>query len=284
MATDNPLERVFSVVVYKDKIQPIVSACKFGKGLENLNRAEGLTIDNSTEDIYVADRENYCVKVFDNYGKILFKFGDEEGEGKMERPIGVAICRDRILISVETHYIMNYQGNGKFVSRIGKFGKGELEFFHPRGLTFDESNGEVYICDCYNNRIQIVSRELRFKSQFGQDNLKFPRDVKLSKEFIFILDSMNPCLHLYNYNHILQKNIISLGAGLDVTYPYFFCIDRSNNIIISDYTSQSIYIFSSHYKLIHKISITEPNGVTVDNQGRVIVACEGDEQHCLHIF
>ncbi|KAI6647847.1 NHL repeat containing protein [Oopsacas minuta] len=274
MATANTLERIFSVD-YKSKIQPIVSVCKRGKELENLDGPQGVTIDNSTGDIYVADYWNNCVKVFDCNGKIMFKFGDEEGEGKMNGPIGLAIYRDRILISQSSSCILNYHLNGEFVSRIGKLGQGELEFQYPPGLIFDESNGEVYICDSDNNRIQILSKALTYKTQFGQDNLKSPLDVKLTKEFIYILDRSNPCLHLYNYNLILHKSILSRGYGLQVFIPFFFYIDNSSNILITDYTSHYIFIFNSQFDLIHKISIPDPTGIAVNNRGRVIVVCNG---------
>ncbi|KAI6647868.1 hypothetical protein LOD99_8455 [Oopsacas minuta] len=283
MATANTLERIFSVD-YKSKIQPIVSVCMSGKRLENLNRPQGVTIDNSTGDIYVADFLNNCVKVFDCNGQIMFKFGDEEGEGKMNGPTGLAICRDRILISQTNDCILNYQVNGEFVSRIGKLGQGELEFQYPRGLTFDESNGEVYIGDSNNNRIQILSKELTYKTQFGQDNLESPVDVKLTKEFIYILDQSNLCFHLYNYNLILHKSIFSRGRGLQLIYPKFFDIDNSNNILITDYSnissSGSISIYNSQFDWIHKISIPDPNGITVNNRGRVIVVSNGG----LHMF
>ncbi|KAI6656268.1 Cell surface protein [Oopsacas minuta] len=282
MATANTLERIFSVD-YKSKIQPIVSVCKWGRGLKNLNNPNGVTIDNSTGEIYVADSGNNCVKVFDCNGQIMFKFGDDEGEGEMNGPIGLAISRDRILISQSSSCILNYQLNGEFVSRIGKLGQGELEFDYPRGMTFDESNGEVYISDSTNTRIQILSKELTYKTQFGQDNLKYPLDVKLTKEYIYILDRSNPCLHLYNYNLILHKSIISKGDGLQAIYPYFFYIDNSNNILIPDFTSNSSYIFDSQFDFIYKISIAAPTGITVDNRGRVIVVCVTGE-HFLHIF
>ncbi|KAI6660216.1 RING finger protein nhl-1-like [Oopsacas minuta] len=286
MATANTLERIFSVD-YKSKIQPIVSVCIWEMGLENLNAPYGVTIDNSTGDIYVADRWNNCVVVFDCNGQIMFEFGDEEGEGKMNGPIGLAICRDRILIAQRNNCILNYQVNGEFVSRIGKLGKGELEFDYLCGLTIDESNGEVYICDSNNHRIQILSKELTYKTQFGQDNLESPFDVKLTKEFIHILDESNPCLHLYNYNLVLHKSIISKGYGLQLMNPYFFYIDHSNNILITDYSyissSASISIFNYQFDLIHKISIAYPTGITVDNRGRVIVVCAGGE-HRFNIF
>ncbi|KAI6659797.1 hypothetical protein LOD99_10622 [Oopsacas minuta] len=283
MATANTLERIFSVD-YKSKIQPIVSVWEMGRGLENLDNPIAVTIDNSTGDIYVADCGNNCVKVFDNHGKIMFIFGDEEGEGEMNSPIGLAICRDRILISQISHCILNFQVNGEFISRIGKPGKGDMEFQYPRGLTFNESNGEIYICDSNNDRIQILSKELTYKTQFGQDYLISPLDVKLIKEYIFILDQPNPCLHQYSYNLVLLKSIISRGGGLQLNYPYFFYIDNSDNILISDYYSNSISTFNSQFELIHKIPIASPSGITVDTTGRVIVVCEGGRQSSFNIF
>ena len=180
------LEKV-SGIDYKSKKQPLVSVCEKGNGMEQLNYPLGMTADNKTGKFYIADRDNNCVKVFAKTAKYLFKFGDNEGEGKMYQPISMAICGDRILISHFNHCILNYQLNGKFISRIGKQGEGELEFDSPFGLTINESNGDIYICDCNNNRIQILNQDFSFKSQFGKDTLQEPLDVKLSKEYIFVL-------------------------------------------------------------------------------------------------
>ena len=224
------------------------------------------------------------MKVFDRTGKYLFKFGDNEDEGKMDSPLSVAICGDRILISQGSDCILNYQINGKFISKIGKYGKGELEFDYPFGLTIDESNGNIYVSDHYNNRIQILSQDYRFISQFGKDTLKYPRDVKLSKEHIFVLDESNPCLHLFNYNHILLKSVISRGKGMQVINPLYFFIDQTDNILISDNGSHSIQIFNKDFQLIHKISVSPKSmGITVDKKGRVIVVCQANN-NCLQIF
>ena len=278
------VERVRTGIDYKSKKQPLVSVCEKGNGLKQLNNPLGVTVDNKTGNIYIADQFNHCVKVFDSTGKYLFKFGDNEGEGKMNCPKGVAICGDRILITQRNSCILNYQLNGKFISRIGRQGRGELEFNFPFSLTIAESNGDIYICDYSNNRIQILNNDLSFKSQFGKDILKYPRDVKLSKEYIYVLDASNPCLHLYYYNHILQKSVISRGEGMAVIYPCFFFIDQTDNILISDHSSNSIHIFTTELQFIHKIPVsTQPTGVTVDKQGRVIVVCLADKD-CLQIF
>ena len=278
------VEKVRSGIDYKSKKQPLVSVCEKGKGIEQLNNPLGVTVDNTTGNIYVADHYNTCVKVFDSTGNYLFKFGDNEGDGKMKWPKGVAICGDKILITQGNNCILNYQLNGKFVSRIGRQGRGELEFNFPFGLTIDESNGDIYICDRNNNRIQILNSDLSFKSQFGNDTLKDPRDVKLSKEYIYVLDESNPCLHLFSYNDILQKSVISRGIGMSLIYPHFFFVDQTDNIVISDRSSNSIHIFNTEFQLIHEISVSNnPTGVTVDKQGRVIVVCQADKD-CLQIF
>ena len=277
------VDKVFEID-YKSKKQPLVSVCVKGNGMGQLNCPRGVTIENETGNIYIADQSNNCLKVFDSTGKYLFKFGDNEDEGKMDRPFSVAICGDRILISQGNHCILNYQLNGKFICKIGKDGNGELEFNCPFGLTIDESNGNIYVSDCYNNRIQILSQDFRFISQFGNDILKSLRDVKLSKEYIIVLDESNPCLHLFNYNHILQKSVISRGKGMRVIDPWRFFIDQTDNILFSDRGSNTIHVFNTEFKLIHEISVSpNPMGITVDKRGRVIVVCWA-ENNCLQIF
>ena len=117
----------------------------------------------------------------------------------------------------------------------------------------DDTNGDIYTCDHNNNRIQILNQDFSFKSQFGKDTLMYPLDVKLSKEYIFVLDQSNPCLHLFSYNHILQKSVISRGKGIQVIDPRFFFIDRTDNILISDYYYYSIHIFNYQFQLFHRI-------------------------------
>ena len=276
-------------VDYKSKTHPVVSVCETGNEMEQLYSPWGVTVDEKTGNIYVADQWNHCVKVFDDSGKVIFKFGDSDGEGKMLFPRGLTVSGDKILISNGesltkfNHYILIYQMNGEFLSKIGKYGQGETEFKYPCGLACNELNGDIYICDSNNNRIQILSKELQFKSQFGANSLKQPVDVKLSKEFIYILDTSNPCIHLYDYNLILQKSVISRRERVQVGNPSCFFIDDSNFILISMYYSNSIHIFNPDFELIHKITTHHPMGVVVDKKGSVIVVCQADRD-CLQFF
>ena len=269
---------------YKSKTQSIISACYRGSRNEQFKYPLGVTIDHSKGNIYVADQNNHCVKVFNNTAEYLFKFGDSRGEGKMYCPRGLVISCDTVLISQGNDHILVYQLDGKFVSRIGTRGSGDLQFKCPFGLATDETNNYIYICDCNNNRIQIISQDSHYKSQFGKDLLHCPRDIKLYRDNIFIIDQSNPCLHIFNKDLELQKSVITRGRGRQVIFPYFFFIDRFGNILISDIDSNSILILNSEFEFIHKFSTSNrPTGLTMDKEDRIIVVCQS-ANNCLQIF
>ena len=149
------VEKVIIGIDYKSKKLPLVSVCKKGKGIEQLYSPCGMTVDNTTGNIYVADVDNSCVKVFDSNGKFLFKFDDSKGG----YPRGIAIYGDRVVVTQSTNCVLNYQLNGVFISRIGRKGRGKLDFGLPLGLTIDEWNGDIYICNYNNNRVQILNKD-----------------------------------------------------------------------------------------------------------------------------
>ena len=269
---------------YKSKVHSVVSVR--GMGMDQLNNPHGVTVDNTTGMIYVVD--NHCVKVFDNTGKYLSRIGDSTGDGKMDYPLSLAIYENRILISQGFTWscssILNYQLDGKFLSRIGKHGTADLQFRFPSGLTINQTNGDIYVCDSDNKRIQILSKHFKFISKFGGDSLLHPRDIKLSKDYMYVLDGSNPCVYLFDYDHILQKRYITRGNGMLVSNPQFFFIDDFNNLLISDYGSNSILIFNPLSEFIHKISVSDhPMGIVVDKQRRIIVVSCSDK-NCLQIF
>ena len=268
------VERV-SEIDYKSKTHSIISVCDRGTGNEQLNYPHGVTVDHNTGNIHVADCSNKCIKVFDNTAKYLFKFGDGKGEGKMYNPVCLLICDTQVLVTQRNHCIQVYQLDGKFVSRIGTHGNGRLQFNYPRGLSTDEYNGDIYICDHCNHRIQIISECFQYKSEFGEDILHYPLDIQLYKENIFILDISNPCLHIYNKDLVLQKSVVTRGEGQQVIDPWFFFIDKFGYILISDCDSNSILILNSEFGFIHKISVSNhPMGITMGKEDRVIVVCQ----------
>ena len=153
--------------------------------------------------------------------------------------------------------------------------------FCPCGLSTDEYNDDLYICDYNNNRIQIISENLQFKSHFGKDTLDCPRNIKHHKDNIFILDDSNPCLYIYNRDLVLQQSVVARGRGLQVSYPCFFFIDNLGNILITNYSSGSVLILNSEFEFIHKISVYQPTGTNCYDR---IIVTSGASHNCLQLF
>ena len=160
----------------------------------------------------------------------------------------------------------------------------QLQFNIPSGLSIDEYNGDIYICDRSNHRIQTISENFHYKSEFGKDILYFLLDIKLYKDNIFVLDQSNPCLHIFNKDLVLQKSVVTRGGEQQVIYLCFCFIDKFGSILISDHVSNSILILNSEFEFIHRISVSKhPRGITMDKEDRIIVVCCA-ANNCLQIF
>ena len=153
--------------------------------------------------------------------------------------------------------------NNKYVCQSAK---GELN--NPHGITVD-TNGEVLVADCGNNRIAILNSELKLVRKIGKDQLC---DVKINKNNIFVADNNEiKNIHIFTKSGDIIRSFIKLDNGI---FPISFCFDLYNNIIVSDSRSKSIQIYTINGELIHKIVCNSyPTGIAVDNNNNIICAC-----------
>ena len=262
------------VVDYKNKVKPILSVGGAGKTEGQFNRPWGVSVDYITDNIYVADQQNNRVQVLDRNGRYLFKFGDTDGAGKLNHPSTIAISARKVFVtSVETGCILVYDLNGTFLKQIGKKGSRNGEFHFPFGIAINEVSGDIYVCDLVSNRTQIFSRDYSFISQFGNAILESPRDIKLTRDNIFVLCEQDPFLVTFDYNLTQVLNVISKSISGHFERPFGMVIYGAGKLIISDCSNQAVFIFNPKGKLLHKLtdSISRPAGVAIDSQGRIIV-------------
>ena len=164
----------------------------------------------------------------------------------MKQPLYIVIYKDRVFV---TQYggccLLVYELNGKFIQQVGTPGSAEGQFNNPRGIAIHNTNGDIYICNCSNNRIQIFSNDYSYKSQFGMSILKYPTDIQLTKDSIFVLSYQNPFLYTFNYNLTQLHNTVCDSICKHLKYPYSFFIDGNNNSILSDFSNNNIVIFNN---------------------------------------
>ena len=189
----------------------------------------------------------------------------EFGKEQLSRPYSIALNDKWVSVSDCRHNaVIKFQiTNNKYVCQSAK---GEL--YYPYGITVD-TNGEVLVADCGNNRIAILNSELKLVRKIGKDKLKHPRDVKINKNKIFVADNNeNNNIHIFTESGDIIRSFIKLD---NVRGYIHFCFDLYNNIIVSDYCSKSIQIYAINGELIHKIVCKDyPLGIAVDNNNNII--------------
>ena len=274
-----------STIDYKKKVCPIVTLANKGSGEGELDFPWGVAVDSLSSKIYIADHSNHRVQVFSQEGKFIFTFGESNGAGKMHKPLGICIFDGRVYVTqFSGHCILIYKLDGTFVNQTGCVGKGEGQLNNPYNLAIDEVNGDIYVCDGGNNRIQIFSAELAFETILWPNTFRRPVDIKLAQQCIFVLDESNPCLHVFNSNHAPLHSIISRGSMKQVSCSYFFCLDSEGHIYITDFSAGFVYVFDREGGLVHQFGgLQQPLGIALDLNGRIILV-NSKHGECLQMW
>ena len=169
--------RVGRVADYKEKGNPIKVAGKHREETSptpgEFKRPGSIDIDSDTNNIFICDRDNNRVQVFNESLKFLLTFSDE-----MNEPTGICIYLNRVYVTqYETNSLTIYSTEGRYIRSVGRRGKKELEFQHPRGVVVSTVNNLIYICDMNNHRIQCLNLDLTLDSIIPI--IKHPTDIKL---------------------------------------------------------------------------------------------------------
>ena len=275
---------------YKTKQLPTAYSCKNSsqqKSPGELNYPRSLAIHYKTRNVYLADTNNHRVQVFSCNGEYLFMFSE-----KMNRPFNICVSQSKVFVTQHYGHCINmYELEGKLIKSVGSEGNGEVQFRHPFGLDVSDITNNIYVCDCYNHRIQILTEELKYHSMLGIDLLKSPRDVKVTRDRVLVLDDSDPCMFVFDSDHVLTNRLITRGVGKQTNSPYCFDIDREYNIIMCDYSNHCVFVFNQEGEQIHKFGkrgqgigeFYQPWGIALDNTGRIIVVCHKDT-NCLQFF
>ena len=158
-----------------------------GSGDGELDRPAGLAIRDDT--IFVVDSRNHRVQKFSLDGKYKSQFGSfGDGPGQLNTPWGIGLDKDGNVFVADwrNDRIQSFTADGKWLASFGQPGSGGdasitwqhggiREFPQPVGLfnrptgVCVDKDGDVYVADWLNNRVQVLTPEGRFITEFTGD-------------------------------------------------------------------------------------------------------------------
>ena len=147
---------------------------------------------------------------------------------------------------------LDYSLKKQPVLSVGKIGSADNELLCPAGLALDEVNQLIYIADCGNRRIQVVSFEGKFLKRFGQDILKCPWGITVTADNIFVTDSDLHALFQFKKNDCkLVRRTGTEGAGEgQLDKPRGLCSDYNGDVYVADSRNHRVSVFSKQLQFV----------------------------------
>ncbi len=209
-----------------------------------------LAIDEKKGTIFVSDSHAGVVKIYRNHGK---KWVGEIGKGVLQRPTGIAvnpttselIVVDTKLANIFRYDLNDHQLKGKFGSR----GSTDSQFNYPTNV-YIAGNGNIFVTDALNFRIQIFSAKGKFLKKFGSagDNPGYfarPRGVAVDSDGnIYIVDGLFDNIQIFDKDFRLLMAFGGPGSGYGQFWlPAGIYIDPNDTIYVSDTYNKRVQIF-----------------------------------------
>ena len=145
------------------------------------------------------------------------------------------------------------------ILKWGEKGNNRAQFDGPTGLTFN-TEGDLYVVDSGNNRIQIFSPQGNYISSWGKEGTEKgtfykPWGITIdNKGNIYVADWGNNRVQKFDYN---GQYISSIGTdgGPDqrLSHPAHVAVDKDGDIYISDWGNNRVQIFDCNGNFIRSL-------------------------------
>ena len=161
---------------------------------------------DSQDMLYLTDEALNEVKVFDNTGNFIRRWGSHMDNGEtLAGPSGIAIDKEDDVYVVEqnNNRVHKLSSEGVSILKWGEAGTGEGQFNKPWGVALDVQSN-VYVADWRNDRIQKFTGAGEFLAAFGESGegegqFNRPSSVAVDEDgLIYVADWGNERVQILN--------------------------------------------------------------------------------------
>jgi DNA-binding beta-propeller fold protein YncE len=265
-------------------------------------RPHDLDFSPSEDKLYIVDRDNDRIQVFDKNGTFLFKWGETgEGDGEFTLPYGLDVDKAGNVWVADrgNNRIQKFDAEGNFLLAFGTEGEGEREFRELRHVGVDDNLKYVYAVDSENHRIQVFDINGTFIKSFGTLGAEAGQ---FNVPVTVVIDSKGNLFVNERGNERIQKldsegNPILMWGGKGSGHRQFchsehMAVDKQDNIYVADPQSDpgcsleaSIKKFDNlgNFLTMWKVipagqEQADPEHIAVDSEGKVYVSERGNHR------
>ncbi len=218
------------------------------------------------------------------------------------KPDGIAVGRDGLVYVFDTNYarVQKYTRDGLFITTWGKEGLGDGEFGIcagcnlRNGIALDD-NGNVYVTDTINHRIQKFTRDGTFITKWGKNNgdgtsgtengaFNYPSDIAVDGSgYVYVTDYFNHRVQKFtatgNFVKKWGKNQGdgSYGTGEnEFVQPSSVTVDPGGFVLVADEINDRIQKFTSEGTFILMWDNAHPNGAQLNRPRDLTTDADGN--------
>ncbi|HLZ26402.1 MAG TPA: flippase activity-associated protein Agl23 [Chloroflexota bacterium] len=240
--------------------------------------------------LYVVEGRAARVTVFNPDGSVASSWGSSgQGDGQFQEPWGIAVAPNGNVYVADTwnHRIQFFDPTGKFLGKWGKLGdaKGRTDadpsvFWGPRSIAISP-DGDVYVTDTGNKRIQVFGLDGTFKRMFGGDGGapgQFKEEVGVALDAqgnVWVADTWNGRIQkLSPDGQPLAQIAVSGWESQNVTNKPYLAVDAQGRVFASFPEQARVVEYGPDGQQLKEIPLqgSAPVGLVVAPDGRLLVA------------
>ena len=241
------------VKVFNQKNTFLFSFGESGTGKGQLNFPLGIGIDASDR-IYVADSGNHRVQIFTPAGEYRSQFSTEttQQQIKPSDPTDVVVDRTSsncFVVDNDNHWIFKYDLSLRKPSGVyGTMGMEKAEFRFPFLLDLDQE-GNLYVVDVINTRVQVFNPEGKYTTTIGGWGVEMgefyrPKGVAVdAKNRVFVSDSYLGVIQVFDRDGTF-RSILGDEKGSLVKFeaPTGLFIDKKMRLYVVDMLANRVVV------------------------------------------
>ena len=199
-------------------------------------------------------------------------------------------CGEMIVSELGDDRVSIIDNRGEKIRIFGSRGHNPDHMIYPKGIATD-AMGYIYVSS--SHKLQKFTSNGELMKCIGQEEVKedgfnFPRGVTQHNNQVYVCDTNNHCIQVFDLNLNFVRSIGSHGKGrCEFNKPYDVKLDTAGNIFIADCVNSRVQVLDNSGNFIRTLGdegerkLDEPSGLYIADKYVYISDCNS---HCIVVY